>query len=172
MLNVFLCATAGASVRAPSLTGAPNERFEDRGRPGQAAEITTAAQSFITAMNDALARADRVVAVFSAAYFELEQYTAEEWSSSPGHVPGGANGKLAPVRVEDIPPGKVPPLLRPLPFRAGGRRLPCPDAAAGLQADRRQAGRATARRPAGAGWLNTRRKSRTRWIRRAVASAS
>jgi hypothetical protein len=27
---------------------------------------------------------------------------------------GGANGKLAPLRVEDIPPGKVPPLLHPL----------------------------------------------------------
>src|SRR5580692_3814580 len=34
-----------------------------------------AGQNFVTAMSDALYRADRVVALFSAAYFEPERYT-------------------------------------------------------------------------------------------------
>ncbi len=43
-------------------------------------------QNFVTKMSDALARADRVVALFSAAYFERERYTTEEWSASLTHV--------------------------------------------------------------------------------------
>ncbi len=76
-----------------------------------------AGRNFVTAMSGALARADRVVALFSAAYFEPERYTAEEWSASLVHVPGVAAGRLVPVRVEEVPADLVPPLLRPLVSR-------------------------------------------------------
>ena len=73
-----------------------------------------AGQNFMTAMNQALARCDRVVALFSAAYFEPERYTTEEWSAALVHVPGVAERRLVPVRVEAVAAEKVPPLLRPL----------------------------------------------------------
>ena len=73
-----------------------------------------AGRNFVTAMNDALARCGRVVALFSAAYFERERYTTEEWSSTLVHVPGGVEGRLVPVRVEKVAADLVPPLLRPL----------------------------------------------------------
>ena len=73
-----------------------------------------AGQNFVTKMNDALGRASRVVALFSAAYFERERYTTEEWSASLIHVPGAPEGRLMPVRVERVPDEKVPPVLRPL----------------------------------------------------------
>ena len=75
-----------------------------------------AGRNFVTAINDALDRAGRVVALFSAAYFERERYTTQEWAASLVHVPGSDEGRLVPVRVEDVPPGKVPPLLRPLVY--------------------------------------------------------
>src|SRR5260370_15548635 len=56
-----------------------------------------AGRNFVTAMSEALARADRVVALFSAAYFEPERYTAEEWSASLVHLPGVAAGRPGPV---------------------------------------------------------------------------
>ena len=73
-----------------------------------------AGRNFVTAMSGALGRADRVVALFSAAYFEPERYTTEEWSAALVHVPGVAAGRLVPVRVEAVPADKVPPVLRPL----------------------------------------------------------
>jgi len=73
-----------------------------------------AGQNFVTAMSDALNRADRVVALFSRAYFERERYTTEEWSAAVVHVPGMAEGRLVPVRVEPVPTDKVPAVLRPL----------------------------------------------------------
>jgi hypothetical protein len=76
-----------------------------------------AGQNFITAMSDALDRCDRVLALFSAAYFERERYTTEEWSAAALHVPGAADNRLVPVRVEDVPPGRVPGVLRPLVFK-------------------------------------------------------
>ena len=73
-----------------------------------------AGRNFVTAMSGALGRADRVVALFSAAYFEPERYTTEEWSATLVHVPGVAAERLVPVRVEAVPADKVPPVLRPL----------------------------------------------------------
>ncbi len=73
-----------------------------------------AGQNFVTAMSDALGRADRVVALFSAAYFERERYTAEEWLAAAVNVPEAAGRRLVPVRVEDVPGAKVPAILRPL----------------------------------------------------------
>jgi tetratricopeptide (TPR) repeat protein len=73
-----------------------------------------AGRNFIAAMNGALGQCDRVVALFSAAYFEPERYTTEEWSSSLVHMPGAAAERLVPVRVDTVAAEKVPPLLRPL----------------------------------------------------------
>ena len=76
-----------------------------------------AGQNFVTAMSDALDRCDRVVALFSVAYFDRDRYTTEEWSASVLHVPGAEQGRLVPVRVEDVPAAGVPAVLRPLVYR-------------------------------------------------------
>jgi hypothetical protein len=73
-----------------------------------------AGRNFVTAMSDALGRCDRVVALFSAAYFDRSRYTTEEWAASLVHLPGVEQERLVPVRVEEVPAGQVPPLLRPL----------------------------------------------------------
>ena len=67
-----------------------------------------AGQNFITAMSDALGRCDRVVALFSAAYFERSRYTTEEWSAAALHVPGtGRDNRLVPVRLAEVPAAQV-----------------------------------------------------------------
>jgi tetratricopeptide (TPR) repeat protein len=76
-----------------------------------------AGQNFVTAMSDALDRCERVVALFSAAYFERERYTTEEWTAAALHVPGTGEGRLVPVRVEDVPAAQMPGVLRPLVYR-------------------------------------------------------
>jgi hypothetical protein len=75
-----------------------------------------AGRNFVTAMSDALERCERVVALFSAAYFDRDRHTTAEWATSV-HVPGMAEGKLVPVRVEDVPTIKMPAVLRQLVFR-------------------------------------------------------
>jgi hypothetical protein len=72
--------------------------------------------NFATAISDALERCDRVVALFSAAYFDRSRYTTEEWSATVVHVAGMEN-RLVPVRVEEVPTAWVPAILRPLVFR-------------------------------------------------------
>jgi cell fate (sporulation/competence/biofilm development) regulator YlbF (YheA/YmcA/DUF963 family) len=74
-----------------------------------------AGRNFVTAMSDALDRAERVVALFSAAYFERERYTTEEWSSATLHVPG-VEGRLVPMRIEEVPAAVMPSVLRPLVY--------------------------------------------------------
>lgn len=76
-----------------------------------------AGQHFITAMSDALSRADRVVAIFSAAYFDRSRYTTEEWAASLLHTPQMAKGRLVPVRVEHVPEKDIPPVLQGLVSR-------------------------------------------------------
>ena len=76
-----------------------------------------AGRNFVTAMSDALERCDRVVALFSAAYFDRSRYTTEEWSAAVVHVPGVGAERLVPVRVEEVPAAQVPAVLRPLVFR-------------------------------------------------------
>jgi hypothetical protein len=76
-----------------------------------------AGRNFVTGMSDALQRADRVVALFSAAYFERERYTTAEWSSSLVHMPDEAQERLIPLRVEEVALERVPPVLRPLVYR-------------------------------------------------------
>src|SRR5690348_14995809 len=68
----------------------------------------TPGRNFVTAMSDALDRADRVVALFSEAYFERPRWTTEEWSA--------ALRRLVPVRVQDVPPERIPSVLRTLIF--------------------------------------------------------
>ncbi len=75
-----------------------------------------AGQNFITAMSDALARCDRVLALFSAAYFDRDRYTTEEWTAALLHQAGTGQGRLVPVRVEDVPPADMPPVLQTLLF--------------------------------------------------------
>ena len=76
-----------------------------------------AGRNFVTAMSDALDRCDRVVALFSAAYFDRSRYTTEEWSAAVVHVPGIEEDRLVPVRVEEVPAAEMPAVLRPLVFR-------------------------------------------------------
>ena len=72
--------------------------------------------NFVLAMSDALARCDRVLALFSPAYFERPRYTTEEWTAALVHVPGTGQSRLVPVRVEDVPAGDLPAVLQPLIF--------------------------------------------------------
>jgi hypothetical protein len=72
-----------------------------------------AGRNFVTAMSDALDRCDRVVALFSAAYFDRSRYTTQEWSASAVHVPG-VSDRLVPVRIEEVPAGQMPAVLRSL----------------------------------------------------------
>jgi len=76
-----------------------------------------AGQNFVAAISDALERCERVVALFSAAYFDRDRYTTEEWTASVLRVPGMAEGKLLPVRVADVPTTMMPAVLRQLVFR-------------------------------------------------------
>jgi hypothetical protein len=73
-------------------------------------------RNFVTAMSDALDRAARVVALFSAAYFDRSRYTSGEWSAAVVHLPGAEQGRLVPVRVEEVAAELVPAVLRPLVF--------------------------------------------------------
>ncbi len=76
-----------------------------------------AGQNFVTAMSDALDRCDRVVALFSAAYFDRSRYTTDEWSAASLHVPGTGEGRPVPVRVEDVPAEDMPAVLGPLVYQ-------------------------------------------------------
>ncbi|MGH3799986.1 MAG: FxSxx-COOH system tetratricopeptide repeat protein, partial [Pseudonocardiaceae bacterium] len=69
-----------------------------------------AGENFVTKMRDALGAANRVVALFSPAYFEDLRYTTEEWTSALVKNDDGGH-RLVPVQVE---PSVVPPLLRAL----------------------------------------------------------
>ena len=75
-----------------------------------------AGRNFVLAMSDALARCDRVVALLSAAYFERDRYTSDEWAAAMLHVPGTGQGRLVPVRVQELPPADMPPVVQPLVF--------------------------------------------------------
>ena len=75
-----------------------------------------AGENFVTKISDALDRAGRVVALWSAEYFSRSRYTTEEWSAALA-VPGAREGRLVPVRVEDVPTELVPGILRPLLYR-------------------------------------------------------
>jgi hypothetical protein len=73
-------------------------------------------RNFMLAINDALSRCDRVLALFSAAYFERSRYTTEEWTAALLHGQDRDHGRLVPVRVENVPAEIMPEVLRPLLF--------------------------------------------------------
>jgi hypothetical protein len=77
----------------------------------------TAGRNFVTAISDALDRCDRVVALFSAAYFDRSRYTTQEWSAAVLPVSGMDQGRLVPMRVEGVPAAQVPAVLRSLLYR-------------------------------------------------------
>jgi hypothetical protein len=68
----------------------------------------SADQNFVTAISDALDRCARAVALFSAAYFDRSRYTAMEWSAAALRALGMTEGRLVPLRVENIPPEAMP----------------------------------------------------------------
>jgi hypothetical protein len=73
-------------------------------------------QNFMLAMNDALARCDRVVALYSEAYFDRSRYTTSEWVVALLFTEENRH-RLIPVRVEDVLPDLIPPLLKPILHR-------------------------------------------------------
>jgi TIR domain/Tetratricopeptide repeat/NB-ARC domain len=58
-----------------------------------------AGENFVTKMHEALDAANRVVALFSPAYFEDRRYTTEEWTSALVKTDGGGH-RLVPVYIE------------------------------------------------------------------------
>lgn len=66
----------------------------------------------VTSMSRALARAHRVLALFSSAYFEPGRFTEDEWTAVMA-LPN-REGRLIPFRIEPLAPGTVPGPLRPL----------------------------------------------------------
>ncbi|WP_328592431.1 FxSxx-COOH system tetratricopeptide repeat protein [Saccharopolyspora elongata] len=69
-----------------------------------------AGDNFVTKMAAALDGAERVVALFSPAYFEPQRYTTDEWASAFVHDEQ-QRPRLLPLVVEECEP---PQLLRPL----------------------------------------------------------
>ncbi|MGC4813451.1 FxSxx-COOH system tetratricopeptide repeat protein, partial [Micromonospora sp. DT228] len=68
-----------------------------------------AGDNLVMRINQALERADRMVALFSEAYFEHQRFTTDEWTA----VMSGRDrqGKLIPLRLGDV---TLPTVLRPL----------------------------------------------------------
>lgn len=64
---------------------------------------------FVLRMNDAIDRADRIVALFSTAYFDLSRYTVDELHAV--FADKARRDRLVPLRIEPV---QVPPLFRPL----------------------------------------------------------
>ena len=77
-----------------------------------------AGQDFIIKISDALDRADRVVALWSAEYFNRSRYTTKEWSAALiVDVPGAQDGRLVPLRIEEVPADQMPGILRAVLYR-------------------------------------------------------
>lgn len=72
-----------------------------------------AGDNLMQRINAALDRADKIVALFSSAYFQPQRYTTDEWTAVLSGA--GRRGRLIPLRVDDAEP---PPVLRPLLSRA------------------------------------------------------
>ncbi|MEU4560089.1 FxSxx-COOH system tetratricopeptide repeat protein [Actinoplanes sp. NPDC023936] len=87
-------------------------------RAGMSVELTawdwSAGDNFVLRMNDALGRADRVLALYSAAYFAPDRFTTDEWVAVLAAPPDERGRRLVPVRVEEVTP---PPILRAVTYR-------------------------------------------------------
>ena len=73
-----------------------------------------AGSNAVLKMNDALARARRVLIMYSTAYFDRSRFTVDEWTGVVAERPNGGEGRLVPVRVQEVKP---PPILTPLVYR-------------------------------------------------------
>jgi TIR domain/Tetratricopeptide repeat/NB-ARC domain len=73
-------------------------------------------QSFGSKIRDALRRCHIVILLFSTVYFDRFRHEAEEWPALLS-MPGTDQGRLVPVRVEDVPAASMPAALRALAFR-------------------------------------------------------
>jgi hypothetical protein len=76
----------------------------------------SAGQNFVTAMSDAMDRADRVIAIWSEAYFDRSRYTTHEWTASMALSRGADDGRFVPVRIELVPGHAMPAVLRSLVY--------------------------------------------------------
>ena len=77
-----------------------------------------AGRNFMIAISDALDRCDRVVALFSAAYFDRSRYTTEEWTAAlrcTCRAPGSTGWCRCGWRT--CPPTRCRAVLRPLVCR-------------------------------------------------------
>ncbi|AGZ40120.1 FxSxx-COOH system tetratricopeptide repeat protein [Actinoplanes friuliensis] len=88
-------------------------------RAGMSVELTpwdwSAGDNFVLRMNDALGRANRVLALYSTAYFARDRFTTDEWTAVLAEPPDEHGGRrLVPVRVEKVTP---PPILRVVTYR-------------------------------------------------------
>ena len=70
--------------------------------------------NFVERMDDVLGRADRVLALYSPAYFAGQRFTGDEWRSVMAEPPDQRGPRLVPVRVAEVTP---PPILRALVLR-------------------------------------------------------
>ncbi len=71
----------------------------------------SAGDNAVLRMQDALARAHRVVALFSPAYFDRHRFTTDEWTAVLVERPDEGRRRLIPVRVAAVEP---PLIFRPL----------------------------------------------------------
>ncbi|WP_251801543.1 FxSxx-COOH system tetratricopeptide repeat protein [Paractinoplanes hotanensis] len=88
-------------------------------RRGMSVELAAwdwgAGDNFVVRMNDALRRADQVLAMYSPAYFGDERFTTEEWTAVLAEPRDQRDRRrLVPVRVAQVTP---PPILQALVFR-------------------------------------------------------
>jgi hypothetical protein len=75
----------------------------------------TAGDNVVLRMSDALDRAERVLALWSPAYFERDRFTTNEWTAVMARRPDETGQRrLVPIRVAEVPP---PALLTPLAYR-------------------------------------------------------
>jgi len=73
-----------------------------------------AGQDFIVNISAALEGCDRMLALWSAEYFNPARYTRREWSAV---LAAAEEGRLVPLRVEDVPGSRLPAILRPLVYK-------------------------------------------------------
>ncbi|MFI0371872.1 FxSxx-COOH system tetratricopeptide repeat protein [Actinomadura sp. 1N219] len=67
-------------------------------------------ENFVLRMNQALRSANRVLALFSASYFEQDRFTTDEWTSTIAIKEYGP--RLVPIRIENLPRDRFPAALR------------------------------------------------------------
>jgi tetratricopeptide (TPR) repeat protein len=75
----------------------------------------SAGDNAVLRMSDALGRADRVLALYSTAYFQRHRFTLDEWTAVMGQRPDQhGRRRLVPVRIENVTP---PHLLAPIIYQ-------------------------------------------------------